>query len=1251
MKKALAGLWATCALLLLTATSGQAAEPDVVLYAADAVNLKGNWTRIADASGAGGKVMSSKNIGWSANNAPLAAPFHSFDFTFNAAANTPYHVWVRMRAIDNSKFNDSLYAQFSDARDVKGLARYRLGTTDALLVNLATTANAASLAGWGWQDGAYWFAQATTVKFESGGSHTLRIQTREDGVQLDQVVLSASTYLSNSPGSLNSDNKIVPKPVFATSYGPAAIALPGIVEAEFFDNGGSGIGYHDVSSGNTGGAFRQTDVDIESSTENDYDIGWISAGEWLSYATNVQAAGNYVLAVRVASLGDGGTFHVEFRGTDVTGPMTIPNTGGWQAWTTLTKSITIAAAGAQQMRVVFDSSGPVAVGNLNWVRLSAPDAPLATAYSQRRRRHLRRRRRRRHRRRRHHRRRHLRRRRRRRRRRRPTGQTVTVVAGGDLQAALNSAQPGDTILLQAGATFTGNFILPAKTETSTSFITIRSSASDSALPGPTSRINPSYAALLPKIKSPNTEPALRTAPGAHHYRLLFLEFPATYQGYYDIIRLGDGSSAQNNLASVPYELVVDRVYVHGDPVYGQKRGICLNSASTSILNSYIAEIKGEGFDTQAVGGWNGPGPYTITNNYLEAAGENLMFGGADPAIANLVPSDITITRNLLSKPSAWRNSRWTIKNLLELKSARRVIISGNILEYNWLAAQAGYAVQFTPRNQDGAAPWSVVENVEFSNNVVRHAAGGINILGVDNNYPSLETNNIVIRNNLFENLSSSLYGGQGRWVQMTGGGRDITLDHNTVLQDGWTVVAVNAVGAELRFHQQHRSRLQLGHLRRFDGAGEQRDRDVFPVLDVPGQHLRRFESSELSGRQSLPCLTRECRVRELRADAGRKLPLVVYQPLSQRGQRRPRRRRGFRRDQRGGWHVLLTTARGLGSRCEAAAKQLDELRGIVRPIVRADRDEEQGEVQQPAERDLRNHRRQRRRPRLSRQHQRQTDNHRRPYWRQNRPDKSRPKRQPHTTAGRRLEHDERAECDREQRAQGHAGQTPEPDEDHAEHDVRNTGRDADPGKHPMFPGALENRRRRTVADPDRHRQREDLQDRDAAKQFGLLRADPCANQRIGQNDERGHEWQHGCQRQARSLEKNLLQPVGSLRCIAFDDEGKEHAIQLTGQALGSHDDPVGHRPHRHRCGAHEGADDELIGLVVQLVGPVDDRRVDAEARRLLQPRPSEQRPSQLQRRERLVCVRRRRRSTPARGRRSSPQPGRPARRPPSAPPR
>jgi hypothetical protein len=231
--------------------------------------------------------------------------------------------------------------------------------------------------------------------------------------------------------------------------------------------------------------------------------------------------------------------------------------------------------------------------------------------------------------------------------------TVTVKAGDDLQAAIDSAQPGDTLLLAAGATFTGNFFLPVKA--GASFITIRSSASDSALPGPSTRMTPAYSALLPKLVSPDTTPALIFAPGAHHWRLMFLEFPATRSGYGEILRIGDGSSAQYTLSMVPHDITLDRVYIHGDPQLGQKRGIALNARSVTIRNSYISDIKAVGFDTQAIGGWNGPGPYVIENNYLEASGENFLLGGADPSIPDLVAENVVVRYNHFTRPMAWKD--------------------------------------------------------------------------------------------------------------------------------------------------------------------------------------------------------------------------------------------------------------------------------------------------------------------------------------------------------------------------------------------------------------------------------------------------------------------------------------------------------------------------------------------------------------------------------------------------------------------
>jgi len=357
--------------------------------------------------------------------------------------------------------------------------------------------------------------------------------------------------------------------------------------------------------------------------------------------------------------------------------------------------------------------------------------------------------------------------------------TITVPAGGDLQAALTNAQPGDTIALAPGATYTGNFTLPRKA--GSTFITLETRGD--GLPGEGVRISPAAAASLAKLRSPSNMPALQTAEGAHHWRIVGVEFQANAGGAGDIITLGDGSTAQTALAQVPHDLVIDRCYIHGDAAVGQKRGIALNSASTTVTGSYISDIKAVGQDSQAIAGWNGPGPFSITNNYLEGAGENVLFGGTDPAIANLVPSDITIANNLIAKPPSWRSQRWQIKNLLELKNARRVVIRSNTLEYNWLEAQTGFAVLFTVRNQDGRCPWCQVEQVTFEDNLLRHTSAGFQILGADYLHPSQQTRAITIRNNLFYDIDGQNWGGNGYFLQVVGGPRDIVVDHNTVIQD------------------------------------------------------------------------------------------------------------------------------------------------------------------------------------------------------------------------------------------------------------------------------------------------------------------------------------------------------------------------------------------------------------------------------------------------------------------------------------
>ncbi len=358
------------------------------------------------------------------------------------------------------------------------------------------------------------------------------------------------------------------------------------------------------------------------------------------------------------------------------------------------------------------------------------------------------------------------------------GQTIVVGPGGNLQAALNQAQPGQTVQLQAGATFDGNFVLPVKT--GASYITVRTSTPDSQLPGPNTRIDLTSEPLLATVRSLNALPALRTAPGAHHWRLIGLRFTTT--GGSDVITLGDG--VQQDRALVPTDLILDRIVIRGDPTKGQKRGIQLNSANTFIRNSHIDGIRVAGQETQAIAGWNGPGPFVIENNYLEAAGMGILFGGAEPTIDQLVPSDIVIRRNHITRPVAWRAANWAVKNLLELKNARYVQIDGNLLENNWAGGQAGFAVVFTVRAHGTRASWSTIEHVRFENNVVRHSGSGINILGYDDIAPSRQARDIVIRNNLFTDIDHRVWGGNGTFVQIGDEPADVHIEHNTVMQSG-----------------------------------------------------------------------------------------------------------------------------------------------------------------------------------------------------------------------------------------------------------------------------------------------------------------------------------------------------------------------------------------------------------------------------------------------------------------------------------
>ena len=358
---------------------------------------------------------------------------------------------------------------------------------------------------------------------------------------------------------------------------------------------------------------------------------------------------------------------------------------------------------------------------------------------------------------------------------------VRVAAGANLQAAIDAAQPGDELLLAPGATFTGNFNLPNK-GSSTSWITIRSDVSDASLGAAGTRMTPGRAssANLARIVTPNNAAAIATALYAHHYRLTGLDVGATGSAFdvNGLIRFGDGSSAQNSLSLVAHDLVLDRSFVHGQATQSIRRCISLQSAASAIVDSWISDCHSNEGDSQAIIGWNGPGPYLIRNNHLEGGHMGIMFGGADPWITNLSPSDISVIGNHITRPVSW-SGVWQTKTIIESKNARRMLIEGNVIENVWASAQVGFALLLKSSNQSGTAPWSQSTDITVRYNRIRNAGSGINIAANPESTPAVPAARISVYDNAIENLGNSPYNGEGIPLQILGGTSDVLVAHNS----------------------------------------------------------------------------------------------------------------------------------------------------------------------------------------------------------------------------------------------------------------------------------------------------------------------------------------------------------------------------------------------------------------------------------------------------------------------------------------
>lgn len=366
-----------------------------------------------------------------------------------------------------------------------------------------------------------------------------------------------------------------------------------------------------------------------------------------------------------------------------------------------------------------------------------------------------------------------------------TEKTITVRKGGNFQAALDAAKPGDTIVLEAGATFRGAFSLPKKN--GDEFITIRTSATDAQLPPADTRIVPSkYQAVLPKLESDvKGEPTILAIDGAHHFRFVGIEFGPTIEGMYDIIKLGTGKEIR--IEDLPHHIEFDRVYIHGSPSQGQRRGIAANGRNIKVVNSYISDIKRKGDESQGIAAWATDGPIEIVNNYIEGAAQSILFGGADSYL-KLVPTDCIVRSNHLNKPPEWKGTDWVVKNIFEIKNGKRIKVENNLMTNNWGMAQDGMAILFTTRADNGDA--TIIDEIEFTGNIVRGSGGGLNILGGEGS----GGHRLTIRNNVFEDIDGKKWNSAGHFMKSTDWD-GLTIENNTIIQTG---NIANAYGKPVR---------------------------------------------------------------------------------------------------------------------------------------------------------------------------------------------------------------------------------------------------------------------------------------------------------------------------------------------------------------------------------------------------------------------------------------------------------------------
>jgi hypothetical protein len=393
------------------------------------------------------------------------------------------------------------------------------------------------------------------------------------------------------------------------------------------------------------------------------------------------------------------------------------------------------------------------------------------------------------------------------------GKQIRVPANSDLTAAVESAKCGDTLQLAAGASFEIKE-LPSKKCDDQHYITLRTDTPDSKLPPEGTRISPAWAGVAslparPAYAQPPGGPAklmptlvVAGSSGANigdHYRFIGVEWVSKPGVHIARLATTDGTD----------HIIFDRNWFHPSEGAEMSKGIGMihGSQFIAVINSYLSGFycvarAGTCTDSSAVGGGNGDvptGTLKICNNFIEASGENILFGGVESKIN---PTDIEIRRNHLFKPMIWKEGEpgYTpvgsgnpaiVKNNFELKSATRVLFEANLLENSWGGfTQTGFSILLTPKNQSGdLCPKCAVTDVTLRYNRIRNVAGVIQVANAfsANNGTAADGGRYSIHDLLVDSVHDEGWKGQGTFAIVSSNAEllhDVAFDHVTAFVTG-----------------------------------------------------------------------------------------------------------------------------------------------------------------------------------------------------------------------------------------------------------------------------------------------------------------------------------------------------------------------------------------------------------------------------------------------------------------------------------